>query len=321
MIPTFLTKNGEVYINDLRRYCKGTILVPAEARMPITMAALAGSPPIAVEGPQDAATEIFSLMGNFNGAAESDATKRLKVKIHDVAYRRDLMNRPILVSQVFGSGQRPGRLHESIVLEGQQTLTFEFTNSSTDQGGAEVNYNMSLEARTFQSYGVAHPQVRSWLAEQRDRKAYLAPYWWTTDNDLTITAGAENDVLFTNTSDKFLLLCDILASSISANTTSSEGTEPLTFELWDAKTGRRMMNQPVTLSTGTGNVQYPFRLEDPLLVEPSTQLVARFKSLLTGVPQDVFFTFSGVQCLADPATFAQGQMTQPTYAGLPMGRF
>jgi hypothetical protein len=320
MVPTFLTKDGEVYLNDLRRYAKGTIIVPTEANSPTVIAASSDSPPIAIEGPQDAISEIFSLMGHYTVGIAGDLSDRLSVMIKDIAYRRDLMNRHCLINHVFGNGNRPSRLQESLLLENQQTITFEFRNASAL---GSSSYKIAAETRTFQGYGVAHPHVVEWLKGMRMRKAYLAPYWWTSDDAISIPVGATRDVYFTNTSDKFLLLCEIMATVITTGSTGTEFAERFTFELWDAKTQRRMMNQPVTMNTGTGTAQYPFRLDDPLLVEPLTQLVGRFKSLVTNGTIEVFFTFNGVQCLADPSTFSPAQLVQPNAAGLPagMGRF
>lgn len=316
MVPTFLTKDGEVYINDLRRYAKGTILTPSQANLPVVTAASSQSPPIAVEGPQDAITEVFSFMGQHGSADHADVQARLTVLIRDLAYRRELMNRPVLANHVFGNGQRPLRLQESLMLENQQTTVFELKNNSAS---GSSNFSFSLETRTFQGFGIAHPTVIKWRNEMRMRKAYLAPYWLTSDSAISIPVGATRDVFFSNTSDKFLLLCDIMASVITTGSAGDEAAERFTFDLWDAKTNRKLMNQPVTMNTGTGTSQYPFRLDDPMLIEPKTQVTGRFQNLLSDQTIEVFFTFAGVQCMSDPATFAPGQLIQPDVSGLPVG--
>jgi len=318
MVPTFVTRDNEIYINDLRRYAKGTIIVPDTANLPVVTAASSDSPPIPIEGPQDSISELYSTMHAHGASDDADVQARLAVMIRDIAYRRDLMNRHILVNHIFGVGQRPGRLQESLLLENQQTMTFEFRNGSAL---GSSNLEFSLEARTFQGYGVAHPEVVNWLDMRRKRAAYMAPYWLTTESALSIPVSATRDVLFVNTRDKFLLITQMMASVITTGSAGDEASEYFTCELWDAKTERKLMNQPVTFNTGFGTPQYPFILDDPLLIEPNTNLRGRFQSLITDETIEVFITLVGIQIMDDPAVFSPEQLQQPAYAGMnPLGR-
>jgi len=311
MVPILVSKDGRMYLNDIKRYAKGTILAPTQANRTVTMAAGAYSAPIALEGPIDAVNEIMSLMGYAAPGNNSDVTARMAVLITDEAYRRQLMNREILCNQVFGSGLRPFRLMESIALEGQQVATFQFHNVSLLGSGS---FDFAAEAQGVQGFGLGYDEIKKWITIMRQRKAYLSPYWLTSDSAISLTAAQTREFFYTNTSDKWLLLGYILANVIGTGRAGEEFAEKFEFEIFDAKTQRKLMNQPVTMNTGTGTAQFPFRLDDPLLVEPSTQLRVRLRSLVTDAAQEIFLTFHGVACSTQLPPFAQ-QLYQPAGAG------
>jgi hypothetical protein len=312
MVPILVSKDGKMYLNDIKRYAKGTILVPTLANRTITMAAGAYSAPIPLEGPIDAVNEIMSLMAYPATANNADVTARMAVLITDEAYRRQLMNREILCNQVFGNGLRPFRLMESVAVEGQQVVTFQFHNVSLAGGGA---ISFSAEAQGVQGFGLGYDEIKKWINIQRQRKAFLSPYWLTSDAAVSLLATQTKEFFFTNTSDKWLLLGYVMAQVITQGSLGDEAPEFFEFEIYDAKTQRKLMNQPITMNTGTGTAQFPFRLDDPLLVEPSTQLRVRMTSLITNAAMEVFLTFHGVACSTQLPPFAVNGLLQPATAG------
>jgi hypothetical protein len=71
MLETFIQNNNSVYLNSLRRYVFSGVVVPSQANMIVKVPAMVGtnagmSLPIPLEGPQDAFTEIKSVVG-FQG--------------------------------------------------------------------------------------------------------------------------------------------------------------------------------------------------------------------------------------------------------------
>lgn len=306
MVPTFRRDSaGQIWLNDERRFAKGVVLTPRTGQVPLVVAATAEGNTV-LEGPQHAVTEVYSLMGQHDAGDEQDVQNRFRVVIGDDAYRRRLMNRAILCSQVFGNGLRPFRLLETLVLEPQQTLSFRFENPSA---AGPANFRLAAEGRRFDQHGEVGLKLaqRFWAAEG-PRKSYLAPYWLTTENPVHLGAlGSQAEALLVNGRDNSLALGYILCNVITdAEQLGGDTQEIFEFRLFDGTSNRELMNQPVTLNTGTGTAQFPFRLDPPLLVEPLTNLRVRFTALASNARDiEIFFTLAGVQCYTGLAPFAQ----------------
>jgi len=299
MIPTWITSSdGAVYINDLTRYVKSTILVPPAGQNPLTTPAAAGaaiptfSAPVVFEGGEDGVTEIYSLMGAHQAGVAADVQARLEVEIKDSSYRRFYMNRPILANHVFGTNLNPFFLSESIFLESQQVLNLQFYNRSV--AGQSV-YRMAMEARKLQASALAQDNVTRRIAEMRRRKTFLTPAWLTSRAAIQIPAGGTVPAFFDVPRDYFFYIFEIMASTITTGV-AGDTQEVISWEAFDAKTQRPLqdLRRPVTLNTGAGNAQFPFILPTPLLVEPRTTIQINFNNLVTDQPTEVFFTFAGV---------------------------
>ena len=95
---------------------------------------------------QDSACEIYSFMGRHTPTDNANTQRRLQVEITDQRYLRRLMNRPVLANHVFGTGQYPFYMYETIMLEAQQNLVFQFINPSA--AGAS-HFQFAMEHRKF----------------------------------------------------------------------------------------------------------------------------------------------------------------------------
>ena len=296
MIPTWVTDPaGNVFINDLTRSVKATILVPPAAQNPLTT--LAGgalnptlSTPVIIEGGEDSMTEIFSLIGAHQAGVDADVQNRLEVEIKDSSYRRVYMNRPILANHIFGTNLQPYFLNESIFLESQQVLNLQFYNRSV--GGPSV-YRMALEARKFQASALANNDVTQQIGMMRRRKTFLNPFWFTSQAPVQLPAGGTVPVYFENTRDNFLVLFNIMCQTITTGV-AGDTQEIISFRIFDPRTERPLNNQPITLNTATGIARFPFQLPTALMVEPRTTLRVEMTNLITDQPTEVFFTFHGV---------------------------
>lgn len=300
MIPTWVkARDGSVYINDLVRYVKGNILVPPVGQNPLVTPAAAAAtiptPSISVifEGGEDAVTEIFSLMGAHDAATAADVQNRLTVEITDIAYRRRYMNRPIIVNHVFGSNLQPFFFNESVMLESQQSMNFQFFNNSV--AGAST-FRSAMEARKFQASALAKDNVTSELAKARQRKTFLNPFWLSSNQlgqSIVVPAGGTVNVFFENSRDYFLVLFYLMCQTLTTGA-AGDTIEVISFRLFDAKTERELMNVPVTQNTGTGTSNFPYVLPSALMVEPRTTLRMQITNLVTDQPTEVWMTFHGV---------------------------
>lgn len=314
MIPTWVTDPaGNIFINDLTRSVKSTILVPPAAQNPLTT--LAGgalnptlSTPVIIEGGEDSVTEIFSLIGAHQAGVPADVQNRLEVEIKDSSYRRILMNRPILANHVFGTNLQPYFLNESIFLESQQVLNLQFYNRSV--AGASV-YRMAFEARKFQASALANKDVTRQIGEFRRRKTFLNPFWLTSQAPVQLPAGGTVPVYFEGTRDQFLILFNIMCQTITTGV-AGDTQEVISLNIFDSRTDRPLNNQPVTLNSATGTAQFPFQLPTALMVEPRTSFRVDMTNLITDQPTEVFLTFHGVASfMADANPWTDLMIDQP----------
>lgn len=221
-------------------------------------------------------------------SADSDLT----VKIQDLAWRRYLMNRDVPAAHVFGSNRKPLFLKESILLDTNQTLLYQFLNYSN----APASFAPIAEGRKWQYEAVKYPDVYKFLAGLRERKMYLQPYWLTLDDRFVTVpnaAGSQVNGRFTCTGDITLVLFNVYASAPGSN--NSNVAQKVNVEFQDPKTDRSMQNSPINLACISGTSENPYRLPTPWIVEPQTQIKAKFTSLgLIGDVLNVSMTFHGV---------------------------
>jgi len=323
MIPTWVEdpKNGNLYINDLRKWVKGGVIVPPAAMNPLTVAAApaAGIPtlgtPVVYEGAQDGYREIFSMVGAFDAAVLADPQARFSVQITDQAYRRRYMNRDILVNHVFGTPGNPLFLANEIWLENQQVLIFQFNNNSV---AGPVIFRQQMECRTFQAQSLSRNDVTALINQKRREGLFFNPFWLTSDNPIIIPAGGQATAFFSNARDYYLLLRYIIASAISTGI-AGDLQEVFSVRFFDATNNRPLMNQPMTMTMVSGNSNFPYVLPQPWSIEPVTQIRADFQNLITDQPTEVFMTFHGTGCFVANQNPWENQrvdnpaVTMPTY--------
>lgn len=316
MIPTWVRdpKNGDLYINDLRKFVKGGVTVPAPGVNPLTVAAAAGAgiptlgTPVIIEGAQDGVREIFSMIGVFDATSNAAATARFSVLITDQAYRRRYMNRDVLVTHIFGTPGNPVFLAKEIWLENQQILLIQFFNNSV--AGAAV-FRQLYEERSFQAQSLTREDVTKLIQQKRKDALFFNPYWFTSDAPIIVPAAGQATAFFTNTRDYYLMLRYIVASSI---TTGVAGNlqDIATVMLFDATNSRPLMNQPMPLTMMTGTAAFPYVLPQPWAIEPATVIRADFQNLVTDQPTEIFFTFHGVGCfVADQNPLKDSRVALP----------
>lgn len=242
-------------------------------------------------------------------AVTNEIRDNLRVVITDTAFRRDYMNRPVPVLHVFGSSRKPFFLQETVLLEKNQTLLYKFINPITTGPASFVLQN---QARKFQAESFQRKGVKEFIRGQLARKTWCNPYWLTLDNDLSLAANSSSTQFMTCTRDITLILFAAMGHAFSSGAAGNL-VEKFTFTLFDAKTGRQLNNQPVTLNTGLGTAENPYFFPHPIVLEPYTQLKLDFQNLITDAATQVFVTFAGVAvytgtaAVTDPAIMAEAQ--------------
>jgi len=330
-IPTFVKDaRGNWYLNSLKRYVKGAVLTPDESQIPIVIASAPSatspseSPPIVLEGGEDALSEVFSLVGEHDSIVLPDVAERMTVSIRDSAYRRVLMNKPILVNHIFGNNLQPSFLSESIMLQAQQVLQLKFFNHST---AGSTSFRFLMEHRKFQSSVTSNIQVTQQLEAMRKRKPFITPYWLTVsgnDNFIQLTPGQSRTIFFDISRDIFLFIHGIMAQVINITTPGSLLENNFEFRIKDPKTKRPLIlnnSKFIPETCGVGTARFPYQLPGMIIAEPNTKLEMEIRSLHPTDTQQVFFTFQCTSLFVAPSNLfverAEIPMPTPYSRGAP----
>lgn len=307
-VPTLITKpDGAVYLNELRRYVKGCIVGPQSSVYPVQTPAMSGvnpgkSPQIFFQGSQDSFQELYQLMGRHGASDDSDVTRRLTVKLYNDTFNRFYMNRDILVDHVFGTGQKPFNLIESIFHDNLQTTQLQFFNNST---AGTSNYYPNANAGKMQSTALSYQQADEMIQSLRKRKAYLYPYWLSPTESITLTASGKYTALIKIPETLRFTAFAIMARAIPESGAAGDTDQVATYELFDPTTQRPLQNSPVSFGCGTGDATLPFMLPCGWLCHPQTVINVNFANLITNKTTEIFFTIFGVAQSVTPATFAK----------------
>lgn len=212
------------------------------------------------------------------------------VSIQDQAWRRRLMNRDVPVIHVFGTNKKPLFLKESLLLESDQTLEFNFLNYSTTSA---ASFAPIAEGRKWQIEALKRQNVSDFIGGLRNRKQFIQPYWLTLDKGWsTLPIGGSSNEFMTCTGDITLFLFNCYGRAIR----DSDGVDCsnlVTCFMKDAKTQRSMQTQPLPISCCAGIAINPMRFPTPWIVEPQTQIQLQFVNN-SGVACKVYMTMHGV---------------------------
>lgn len=304
MLPPFVRTDKQIFLREGIRYVKGRYLAPASSQNPITIANAASaanptySPPIIMEGQEDAVTEVFALT-KLNGASDPiDAKALLKCKITDSAFRRDLMNDYVLADHVFGSNTRPFKLPKSLLLEPKQTLQVQFQNNALDSADDAIVTQVA-ETRIFQRPAWNIPEIASRIKELRQEAPTFYPYWLTSDAAITVAAESGADAFFTVNRNMYFLILGHMVRALINNTYAVALAAPFSVDYYDPATGRLMNTAPVTTRAIGGSAEFPHWYPTGWLLEPNSKIRLHFTSLTSAGPMSLYWTFFGIAINAD----------------------
>lgn len=233
-------------------------------------------------------------------AINTDVQQRMTCLIQDMAYQRYLMNNAVPVLHIFGDNQKPCFMAETLFLQKNQVLRFQFFNNSTLAGGS---ISFAMEARKWLIEAAEnYPEVAQRIKGLITRKTFISPYWFTFDilsgnanPKVTLPANGGVDAFMTNTGSNYLFLFYAYGHGISSGV-AGDTQEKFTFAIHDGETSRPLtgQGQDVTLNTGLGTAQNPFWLNHPIIVKPRNNLRFKLKNLITDASTDAYITLGGV---------------------------
>lgn len=306
--PTFApAPNNSIFIDGERQAVKGCVFVPPSADMPLTIPARAGatfglSPATILESPTDSYSELLSLICLDAADVTQPEFSYLYTSISDFTDgERRLSKRPIPVRHVFGNRYNPFMLldpkgSEPLMLRPQQVLQFNgFYNADTTQ---VTNFRFGAVGRRF-SITRLRPDTLPKLEAIIQRRKNCYPYWIALRQNLSTTplpgvsmaAGETADIFFEEEEDE-ILVTRILAHGYDATATSE--TYNAVMDLWDARSEKKLNNQPIILSNAAFDATNPFQLASPIVMSSNMVVRARITNNSANAV-DYFISLFGVR--------------------------
>lgn len=316
-IPTLLHgPRGSLFMNPLRDSIKGCVTVPLSGNMPAVAPArtAAGganglSPPILIQAPTSAWLEVFSLFVVNGAAVDADVIARQCVLISTYSNGvRRFMRRPINVTHVFGTRLNPFFLDdpysEPFLLAPNETAQFDFVNPST-VGDTSIRFGM--ECRKIQTKALEDdPKINAAVKALYSRRRHVYPIWMPLTSDaqnstvslgvpgVRLAASGSFDTTFVHdNSDGPVMITRVLATGLTTGV-AGDTTELFNCTLYDGRTNRVLMNQPVVMNCLGGPATFAYTLPTPLVVDRQEIVRATFTNLVTDQATDAFVTLQGL---------------------------
>jgi hypothetical protein len=305
-IPTLIWSKelGKVVVNPLKQWVKPYTLVTDPAD--ITLAANGVSEPIPMVIDGKGSFEIFDAF------YRSQQAEGFTVTLYDADsfgpdQRPILMNREVHVATVasgegvtlplsgaFGpetAGGRPYRWSETFWMDVSQAkkgamIVAVFRNLSSSQN----TIRFSLHGRRW--YHVhADADAAERMEEIYRERPRTMPYFWTTDEFVTLTAGA--------TPVDFQIRLGDDAWSELHRLSVVAASQAFDILLFETASGRKFMDQAIRAGLVFGSGELPLILGESTLLEPNMKLTTRL-TYPTGSSNDVWMTFAGRKVFEDP---------------------
>lgn len=245
------------------------VTIPANSSSPFTSITVSG------EGP----CEIFSFAHEKTGAC------RVSMQVQDGSTQRSLMNRAVHVDTIFGNGQQPYHLNETLYIDELRSLVINFTDIS----GSANRCAVALGSKRYLSLQV--DQSMELIRERLKNKQYMSmPYWYTFDNGFVdVGVGATVRQTITIGQREHFQIYDMTTVATS-----------LLFDInvIDVARGESIINAPgntnrqVSAGLILGNANFPFKLHTPWLIQVG-QKVDVILTNNSGAPNRIYFTMGG----------------------------
>jgi len=281
-IPAFVRdeKTGMVSLNELKKYVTPWQLVPQNLG---NLTGILAVPALQVRnivltpdqnGPFEGMYLTCDVYGN----------RLINVRLHDVGFNRDLMNRDILVETIMTptpGGQSPYILPETFWIEQRQSLIMTFT----DLSNAANSVRPVFHGRKFWLRQARQGIADKLMAKRRQQRKITTPYFYTTDQAVTLAAAAAGTRANITISDEG----HFMAYKI---TYYSDG--PFEFRLIDGETGQAISGAIFINSTaGGGTAALPYVFPEPWFIEKNRQIILEMNNLNALGANRVWFTMTG----------------------------
>lgn len=287
-VPTFKRdQGGRIFVNPERQFVKPFELPTDAPNQVITVPAGGRAGPFPFTARWDGPIEIFYIkvtVGDENGIENFLTDYNIRVMIESPGKRKNLMPRPIHLIGMAGCAGRPFVLPETLFLPNPQSINIEVFNDDVNIRNVEI----TLGGIKFYP-NRAPEQIRSDLYGYASLRTRTYAYFLTTENDVTLTAGAVANNFATIPDDADMEIYKLTAHDTNVTAGQSFRTRIREMSTDSAMTGDRIIAPnlwgghdvtPIGGGIGGSGGIYPSRLATTMLVRRSTQL--EFETLEVG---------------------------------------
>jgi hypothetical protein len=242
----------------------------------IPAASVIGPVPMTVSG--NGPAQIVSLAHKKTGVC------LVLLEVNDGQNVLALMNSPVHIDTIFGTGLNPYYLPASIVVEENKPLSVTFTDLSLSANEAMIC------CRTHRYLNPQADPLRTISAElERVKQRIMGTYFYTFQGGrVVLGAGASTEVAITLDKERHFQWF----------TLSGVSTGTYTLDIRDGLTGESVFDAPEGVSYQlpntlvVGSASFPWRLRSPRLFQKANKIVVRLTDT-SAAPNTIYLTFGG----------------------------
>lgn len=195
------------------------------------------------------------------------------IQIRDDENKRDLCSRAVHYETILGNGLRPFDLVMPLTLHKTEQLTI----TGTDLSGAANTLRFAFEGQRYY-----FDSDKEWFNKTNIVTRFARPYFYTTDEDVTLAVGATQTSYIT-----IIAEADFFLSTITARSTG-----PFLIKSFDLTTQAGYSNSWVHSDVFAGNAQFYRRLKTDMIIQRHSKLKLDIRNLHVA-PNDIYITLSG----------------------------
>ena len=269
-------ERGNYLFNNLALSVKPHWMVPDNTVLnqdnpeELEMAANAASAEIPIYSTDQGALEITHLTCYRTAACN--------VELTDNARKQKITGRPCHVDTIFGDGQEPFILSESLFLRKNESILMR----AVDLSGATNDIRPVFTGQRIMAEKARDANVDKYLVERAKRARYVLPFLCPLDEDPELDENDEADFYFTQQS--------IAHFEVRKLTFSSTGD--FKFKVTD-ESGNQLTSDWVHSAAVGGTAMQPFILPTPWVIQAGGLVKFRIQDLGTVSTNNIYFTLCG----------------------------
>jgi len=245
------------------------VAVPANSSSPLTAITVSG------EGPCEIANLAHEKLGEC----------RVSMQIQDGETQRGLMNRACHIDTIFGSGQQPYWLPESLYIDELRSLIINFT----DLSGVANQVAVNMGAARYLALQV-DPYMEGIRKRLEERQYMATPYFYTFDPGVAVipAGGTLTSTITVGQRDHFQLhTLTVVATSMAFD-----------IQIIDVARGESLIDAPnnttrqVAAGVILGSANFPYKFHTPRLINIGQKLDVIMTDR-SGAQNTVYLTLGG----------------------------